>query len=198
MIKRQGLPVIYMPRDHWSSERLISMGLTATLKDETLWLGLVDLDNGYSQQEVRYLKALEKWRVNKLCFSEQETSVQVNKLSSYLSHGFINRHASEKAWRFAVSNMQSGGTYWPDYIANDVHSIINKGHISKPNEGIHLTARQQQVLQAIKKGKTNLQISQQLGVTNYTTKSHIAALFKKLRVNNRMQCIYKAEQYKLF
>ncbi|PCJ21676.1 MAG: hypothetical protein COB04_02925 [Gammaproteobacteria bacterium] len=198
LITHKGFPVIYLPREDWNADRLISMGLAESVSSERQWLGLVDLDGNYSTSEIRYLKELTKWGVHKLCFSRRETNVQFNKLSALFSHGFIFRGASERAWSFALTSIDRSGVYWPDYVVNEISALINKVHKTQRNEGVQLTVRQQQVLQAIKKGKTNQQISLQLGVTVYTAKSHIAALFKKLHVHNRMECLFRAEQDKLF
>lgn len=55
-----------------------------------------------------------------------------------------------------------------------------------------LTARELEVLEWVRKGKTNPEISKILGVTFPTIKNHIQKIMIKLRVNNRAEAVGKA------
>lgn len=57
---------------------------------------------------------------------------------------------------------------------------------------VPLTQREKDVLLLVKKGYTNKEIAQELYVTEFTVKSHVSSIFKKLKVTNRARAILTA------
>ena len=55
-----------------------------------------------------------------------------------------------------------------------------------------LTSREVEVLEWVKKGKTNPEIARILGVTFPTVKNHIQKIMIKLRINNRAEAVGRA------
>lgn len=60
-----------------------------------------------------------------------------------------------------------------------------------------LTQREKDVLLLIKQGYTNREIANKLYVTEFTVKSHVSNIFKKLNVKNRTRAILTAMQMNL-
>lgn len=60
--------------------------------------------------------------------------------------------------------------------------------------GKHLSPRQVQVLEHLKKGLSNKQIAFHLGVAEATIKMHISALLRHFQAQNRVQILLKASQ----
>ena len=60
-----------------------------------------------------------------------------------------------------------------------------------------LTQREKDVLLLIKQGYTNREIANELYVTEFTVKSHVSNIFKKLNVKNRTRAILTAMQMNL-
>jgi NarL family two-component system response regulator LiaR len=60
-----------------------------------------------------------------------------------------------------------------------------------------LTPREQQVLALLVKGRTNLQIGQELGITESTTKSHVSTIIAKLGVASRTEAVAMALKHRL-
>lgn len=58
-----------------------------------------------------------------------------------------------------------------------------------------LTARQQEVLKLIQRGKSNKEIAQNLEMAIPTVKIHCAAIYKEIGVKNRTQAAMEAEKY---
>ena len=78
-----------------------------------------------------------------------------------------------------------------------IHSILGQVRRSKRlrqknvAQGL-LTVREIEVLEWVRKGKTNSEIARILGVTFPTIKNHIQKIMIKLRVNNRAEAVGKA------
>ena len=54
-----------------------------------------------------------------------------------------------------------------------------------------LTKRELEVLELIVQGYTNTEISDILMITKHTTKAHVASIYEKLGVSNRVQATVK-------
>ncbi len=59
---------------------------------------------------------------------------------------------------------------------------------------VDLTIREIQVLRCLQNGATNMQMAEELHISEYTVKSHLYQIFKKLSVKNRVQAIAWADQ----
>lgn len=57
-----------------------------------------------------------------------------------------------------------------------------------------LTAREQEIFEWVRKGKTNAEISAILGISFPTIKNHVQKIMVKLRANNRTDAVAKASQ----
>ena len=53
------------------------------------------------------------------------------------------------------------------------------------------TKREEEVIELLIQGYNNNEISKKLMVTNHTTKAHLAAIYQKLGVSNRVQATVK-------
>jgi DNA-binding NarL/FixJ family response regulator len=56
----------------------------------------------------------------------------------------------------------------------------------------HLTQREIEVLEHLKGGRSNLDIAKALGISEYTVKAHLKAVFAKLSAANRSEAITRA------
>ena len=54
------------------------------------------------------------------------------------------------------------------------------------------TEREREVLQLLLLGLNNKEISDKLYISNHTTKAHVASIYKKLGVSNRVQAVVKS------
>ncbi len=58
----------------------------------------------------------------------------------------------------------------------------------------NFTDREKEVLYLLLKGLNNKEISKKLFISNHTTKAHVASIYKKLGVTNRVQAAIKSMQ----
>ncbi len=59
---------------------------------------------------------------------------------------------------------------------------------------VDLTAREIQILRCLQTGASNMQMAESLFISEFTVKSHLYQIFKKLSVKNRVQAIAWANQ----
>lgn len=59
---------------------------------------------------------------------------------------------------------------------------------------VDITARELQILRCLQTGSSNQEIAENLFISEYTVKSHLYQIFKKLSVRNRLQAIAWADQ----
>jgi DNA-binding NarL/FixJ family response regulator len=65
---------------------------------------------------------------------------------------------------------------------------LDGGH----DEGVYLTPREKQVLGLLGQGLTNVAISQELGISSHTVRTHLQAIFRKLGASQRTEAIVLA------
>ena len=56
----------------------------------------------------------------------------------------------------------------------------------------NFTEREREVLFLLLRGLNNKEISKRLFISNHTTKAHVASIYKKLGVSNRVQAAIKS------
>lgn len=96
-----------------------------------------------------------------------------------------------------ISGLRSllhGGDWLPRHIMQrliDVYRCAPR----KSRHDVKLTRRERQVLSMLLDGSTNLQIADELEVSEYTIKSHLHNVFKKIDVKNRIQAYNWAQSH---
>ena len=118
--------------------------------------------------------------------------------------GYLLKGASKKEFIKAIEMVASG----QKYFAGDISSIIinnfvdfNNPQAARPqqnqNPEIHLTRREQQILDLILDGLTNKDIASKLKISKRTAEVHRFNLMKKLDVKNQIELSIKAKELAL-
>jgi DNA-binding NarL/FixJ family response regulator len=89
-----------------------------------------------------------------------------------------------------LSNILRGHRVIPPQLANGVNDDFGLFEDTEP-----LTIREREVLQALLSGSTNLDIANQLFVSESTIKTHLYRVFRKIGVSSRGQAIAWAQTY---
>jgi len=94
----------------------------------------------------------------------------------------------------AISTVMNDEIFLPPDIATSFFRIFHfyAGRSLQGHCPIHLTDREQEVLNWLIKGASNEEISRYLHVTIATVKAHLTSVFEKLGVTSRTQAIVKA------
>ncbi|MCR8746885.1 response regulator transcription factor [Romboutsia lituseburensis] len=95
--------------------------------------------------------------------------------------GYILANIDSEDIGYAVKQLDKGKKY---YDADLIENYISHGDTETISE---LTKREQEILICIAKGKTNIEISKELYITEHTVKKHTSNIFAKLNLKDRMQ-----------
>lgn len=93
-----------------------------------------------------------------------------------------------------LRHLLQGGDWLPRHI---MQRLIDDYRCAPktPRHDVKLTRRERQVLTMLLDGSTNLQIADELEVSEYTIKSHLHNVFKKIGVKNRIQAYNWAQAH---
>jgi DNA-binding NarL/FixJ family response regulator len=83
----------------------------------------------------------------------------------------------------------AGGIYYPTCIL----SVCANGRETKQDSISSLTPRELAVLNALRQGRSNKVIAQDLGISESTIKVHVHRIMKKMKVRNRTQAAMRAK-----
>ena len=101
----------------------------------------------------------------------------------------------------AVRLVLSGGVYVPpeavldtDGSSHDPNECAVRSQSPRSLSALELTARQEQVLALLMRGKSNKEICRVLGIAERTVKIHVTAVLNALRVTSRTQAVIAANE----
>ena len=123
----------------------------------------------------------------------------VNKAMKMGIYGYILKDINAEFLDMIVRSVSSGAM-WIDkkvvQILRELNpNIIPNTQVSRVNfKSTHanLTAREYEVLKLVVDGKSNLQIANELNISEHTSKAHVCNIIQKLVVDDRTQAAVKA------
>lgn len=110
--------------------------------------------------------------------------------------GYLSKESSSDLVRSAIKTIALGATVWNPV---SLESMFKPGEINCGKSGsnpgnIVLTQREKQLLSLLAGGKTNKEISLEVGIAQVTVKKALQTLFAKIGGTNRTQTVMKASQ----
>lgn len=112
--------------------------------------------------------------------------------------GYLSKDSSAEQVKEAVRTAMRGESLLEPKITTQlIHEFIKMRAVDrepsrepkKESALSLLTAREKEILALIAKGKSNQEISGELFISEYTVKTHISNLFRKLNLNDRVQAV---------
>jgi len=107
--------------------------------------------------------------------------------------GYISKSASPEQIRESIQLVAQGEVAIPDVARSDVSDSERQELEAIENISL-LTPTQLKVLMKMTEGMLNKQIAYYMDISEATVKSHVTAIFKKLRVRTRTQAVVLAKQ----
>lgn len=119
-------------------------------------------------------------------------------LLSWLDYRYWMRDIGIEIYGLVIALIFAGLGIW---IERQRHARPKNEPMEKNDKAIKalgLTGREVEMLEFLRKGKSNKEIARDLGVSPNTIKTHLANLYEKLGVKNRTQAVTKASELRLY
>lgn len=144
--------------------------------------------------------------VRKVCSEQIDAKIIVLSASLDVAHmrkalslgasGYIPKSVGTAVMLSAIQLVISGGVYIPEELLKlsitDPSEMISK--TDNGNQRPQLSNRQRQVLNCLVQGMSNKEIARELNLSEHTTKTHVATVFKILGVSNRTKAANLARE----
>jgi DNA-binding NarL/FixJ family response regulator len=105
---------------------------------------------------------------------------------------FLLKDAPEQQLLAAVRVVNDGGSLFSPSVTR---RLVERFARPAPPESAalaELTAREEEVLRLVARGRSNAEIAAELVVSEHTAKTHVASILQKLRLRNRVQAVVLA------
>jgi DNA-binding NarL/FixJ family response regulator len=173
--------------DEWKRKRDVLPPLGAILVN----VGSRRTDEPALASEISRL-ASEFKNVPVVILSDNDDLSQILKILEYGARGYIPSSVGVAVCVEAIGLAIAGGVFIPasSFLAMR-HLVTDSGMTeNKPLSGM-FTLRQEEVVQALRKGKANKIIAFELNLRESTVKVHIRNIMKKLKATNRTEVAFK-------
>lgn len=126
-----------------------------------------------------------------IVLSSSEDPADVRAALAAGARGYCPKSAGNQTLMAALRLVLAGEVYVPLLMA--LGQPLEPAPTAAASAGsVHLTGRQQEVLRLLGQGKPNKEIARALGLSEKTTKAHVTAIFRGLKVLNRTQAVLAA------
>ena len=162
-------------------------------------VGLVLLDLGLSDRQG--LGTLTEWRemaphLPVVVLSADDRPATIVAAIDRGASGFIPKTVEASVMQEALRRVLSGGVYLPplptDAVVAEPPSSDDESlrdEPAGPDDTLGLSGRQLDVLRLLVEGKPNKEICRVLSLSESTVKTHLSAIFRKLKVSSRTQAV---------
>ncbi|MGV3531729.1 MAG: response regulator [Chthoniobacteraceae bacterium] len=104
--------------------------------------------------------------------------------------GYLLKRSSPEEVRRAIAEVRAGGAPMSAEIARRVVEAFHRPP-TKPEEEVHLSKRETEILELLTKGLTNKEIADRLGLSVETVRVHLRRTYEKLHVHSRTEAVVK-------
>lgn len=162
-------------------------------------VGLVLLDLGLSDRQG--LGTLSEWRelvphLPVVVLSADDRPATIVAAIDQGASGFIPKTVEASVMQEALHRVLSGGVYLPPLPTDAVAAEASpqdddalRDEPVGPEATLGLSGRQLDVLRLLVEGKPNKEICRVLSLSESTVKTHLSAIFRKLKVSSRTQAV---------
>jgi DNA-binding NarL/FixJ family response regulator len=119
-----------------------------------------------------------------------EDTDQIFKALAAGATGYLLKRSSPTKLLHAIREVQSGGSPMSSSIARKVVASFQKSHQTGAKH-VHLSPREEMVLNCLAKGLTYKQIADQLTISIDTIRTYLRRIYEKLHVQSRTEAVAK-------
>lgn len=129
------------------------------------------------------------WTQKVLVVSVQSHEQQVLGAFRAGAHGYLTKAAEPAEFRAAIQEILQGGNYLEARLAGRLLRKVELTRSEQADKTKTLTARERDILALVAQGKTNLEVSSFLHLSEATVKTHLNNLFRKLGAGSRTEAV---------
>ncbi|CAH6999079.1 Helix-turn-helix transcriptional regulator [Vibrio chagasii] len=136
------------------------------------------------------------WKNNEIILFNVPQQLPTSELLTYgvLKGLFYNTDKKDKI-ALGLQEVIDGDNWLPRKVTNQLLFYYrNMVNTNTTPTNVDLTIREIQVIRCLQSGSSNTQIADDLFISEFTVKSHLYQIFRKLAVKNRVQAIAWANQ----
>lgn len=160
---------------------------------DTLHVALVDIrmQDGMGIDLVRYMTKHFP-HIKAIALTMYDTEEYLRAMVQAGAVGYLLKNTTREELLQAIQAVQKGHFYFSQstqdvigqYILRQEKASSGRSRTPTPTEGVHLTPREQEILELIAQELTNVQIAEKLGLSPRTVHTHRRSLMQKLSVKN--------------
>jgi DNA-binding NarL/FixJ family response regulator len=105
--------------------------------------------------------------------------------------GYLLKRTSPEQLLQAIVEVRNGGSPMTSEVARKVVQSFRKPARSKAAEDAHLTPREGEILDLLARGYVTKEVADKLGISFYTTQTHLKNIYDKLHVRSRTEAVLK-------
>lgn len=179
----------------WPQEFLVKLAkvspeqVEATMNESNYSLVVIDLSSVDVQRAYQIQKQIEKRHTARVVFLHYPQQIDARFLISPITAAVFLSDASLEEVGKSLSSVLRGQTIIPQQLLS---SATDDDYADGAD---NLTVREREVLQALLTGSTNIDIANQLFVSESTIKTHLYRVFRKIGVSSRGQAIAWAQTH---
>ncbi|WP_299685785.1 LuxR C-terminal-related transcriptional regulator [uncultured Vibrio sp.] len=144
----------------------------------------------------RHLNLHVMWKNHEIILFNVPQPLPTSELLGYgVLKGLFYQTVAKDKIAHGLQQIVDGENWLPRKVTNQLlfyyRNIVN---INTTPTNVDLTIRELQVIRCLQSGSSNIQIADDLFISEFTVKSHLYQIFRKLAVKNRVQAIAWANQ----
>jgi DNA-binding NarL/FixJ family response regulator len=110
------------------------------------------------------------------------------------ARGYLLKESDEEEIVRAIRTVHAGGAVFGAGVASRMVGFFNTAQHRLGSAFPNLTIREREILELIARGRSNIEIAQQLSLSEKTVRNNISNVFAKLQVPDRSQAIVRARE----
>ncbi|WP_110458120.1 LuxR C-terminal-related transcriptional regulator [Shewanella algidipiscicola] len=179
----------------WPQQFLVKLAkvapesLEATMNESSYSLVVIDLATVDVQRAYQLQKQIKKRHSARVVFLHYPEQIDARFLISPITAAVFFRHASLEQVGQSLIDVLRGQRIIPAQL------LLAENDAAFDDGSDNLTIREREVLQALLSGSTNIDIANQLFVSESTIKTHLYRVFRKIGVSSRGQAIAWAQTH---
>jgi DNA-binding NarL/FixJ family response regulator len=169
--------------------------LDELLRDPELLYLVVDFNS--SAEGMKTLEAVKRVRrgMRQIVIGPDKDELVLEAITAG-ARAYLDSSADPHTVRMAIDIVVSGSIWAPrrllSRLIDQLLGVTGEGGGAAPADVLHLTMREQQVLNLILLARSNREIAEELGIEERTVKAHVGRLMRKTGSENRIELSIRA------